>query len=79
MLKIYLKRPEASDYVKDKGLPCSPASLCTWATTGGGPPFRKFGRNVVYTTDDLDAWIDSRLSGPKASTCDPGHSLAGAG
>jgi len=74
MEKRYLTRKEAAEYVKEKGLPCAPSSLCTWATTGGGPNFRKFGRNVVYLPEELDVWIDSRLSGPKASTCDSGHS-----
>jgi hypothetical protein len=42
--------------------------LAKLATIGGGPIYRKFGRIVVYTTDDLDAWALSRLSRPMAST-----------
>ncbi len=27
---------------------------------GGGPPFRKFGRHVRYSLDDLMQWIESK-------------------
>ncbi len=27
---------------------------------GGGPPFRKFGRHVRYSLDDLIQWIESK-------------------
>ena len=27
--------------------------------TGGGPGFLKIGRAVVYSTDDLDAWLSA--------------------
>ena len=29
--------------------------------TGGGPPFYKVGRIVVYDYDDLDAWLESKM------------------
>lgn len=76
MEKEYLNRREAAAYVRAKGLPCAPSTLSKLATIGGGPKFRKFSRNVVYVATDLDAWIESRLSGPKTSTCDPGDSGA---
>lgn len=30
------------------------------ATAGGGPAFTRIGQRVVYSPDDLDAWIASR-------------------
>ena len=27
----------------------SPVTLCRWRTEGVGPPFRRFGRRVVYS------------------------------
>lgn len=72
----YLNRREAAAYVRGKGLPCAPSTLAKLATLGGGPKFRKFGRNVVHTVTDLDAWIVERLSPIKSSTCDPGQSNA---
>ena len=67
----FLDRPGAADYINAKGLPTTAGSLRKYATVGGGPKFRKFGRNVVYSPADLDAWIDGRLSPPLDSTSDP--------
>lgn len=39
----------------------SPATLETLRCRGGGPPFAKLGRRVVYRTADLRAWRDARL------------------
>ena len=44
--------PLAADYL---GL--SPATLETLRSRGGGPPFVKLGRRVVYRREDLDAWL----------------------
>ena len=68
MEKEYLTRREAAAFVREKGLPCALATLAKLATVGGGPNFRKFGRNVVYLPSDLDAWISNRLSAPKSNT-----------
>lgn len=68
----YLNRREAAEYVRAKGLPCAPSSLAKYATTGEGPRFKKFSRNVVYDPADLEMWIADRLSPSKASTCDQG-------
>jgi excisionase family DNA binding protein len=46
--------PEAAAYL---GL--SPATLETLRTRGGGPPFVKLGRRVVYRREDLDAWLNA--------------------
>ncbi len=37
----------------------SPATLETLRCRGGGPPFVKLGRRVVYRREDLEAWITS--------------------
>ena len=29
---------------------------------GGGPRYFKVGRAVVYSTDDLDAWMSSKIT-----------------
>ena len=64
----YMNRRESAAYVKGKGLPGAASTLAKLATIGGGPSFRKFGRNVVYTRESLDAWIEARLSDPKPHT-----------
>jgi predicted DNA-binding transcriptional regulator AlpA len=47
---------EAATYV---GL--SKSSLDKLRCFGGGPKFFKLGRAVVYSTDDLDAWMHERV------------------
>lgn len=37
------------------------ATLNTLRCRGGGPPFVKLGRRVVYRVADLRAWRDARL------------------
>ena len=64
-----LRRAEAAQYVHDKwGYPCSPKTLAKYAVIGGGPPFRKAGRYPLYHPDDLDVWVDGKLSDLVTST-----------
>lgn len=37
--------------------------------TGGGPRYAKVGRRVIYSNDELDAWLASRR---RRSTSDSG-------
>ncbi len=53
-------------------LSLSPATLETLRTRGGGPPFVKLGRRVVYRREDLEAWLRERM---RRSTSDPGQAL----
>jgi predicted DNA-binding transcriptional regulator AlpA len=47
----------------------SPTTLETLCTRGGGPPFVKLGRRVVYRSEDLARWLAQRV---RRSTSDPG-------
>lgn len=47
----------------------SPKTLETLRTRGGGPPFLKLGRRVVYRKSDLELWLAQRV---RRSTSDPG-------
>lgn len=38
----------------------SESKLAKMRMTGAGPAFLKLGRKVLYTPDDLDAWLASR-------------------
>ena len=52
-----------------QGLPVSPKTLAKYACVGGGPKFRKFGTmRVIYKVEDLDEWIERRLSKIFSST-----------
>lgn len=64
----FLNREQAAEYIRAKGLPCAKLTLQKYATIGGGPKFRKFGSRVVYKPEEVDLWIDERLSAPIGST-----------
>jgi hypothetical protein len=66
---IYLRRDAAAEYVTKKwGVPCAPKTLSKLVVSGNGPAFRKIGRYPLYTTADLDAWVQSRISNTVRST-----------
>lgn len=65
---VYLDRGQAADYVTQQGLPLAKTTLQKFASVGGGPVFRRFGRRAVYLASDLDAWIARKLSAPRQST-----------
>jgi excisionase family DNA binding protein len=48
----------------------SEITLGRWRIEGKGPPFRKFGRRVLYATSDLIAWGEAqkRVSTSEART-----------
>lgn len=67
----YLRRDHAAEYVgTNYGFPCSPRWLAKLAVVGGGPPFRKAGRTVLYERADLDEWAQSRVGPKQLSTAD---------
>lgn len=64
-----LRRAEAALHIHNKwGYPCSPKTLAKYAVIGGGPRFRKAGRYPLYHPDDLDVWVNGRLSDLVTST-----------
>jgi predicted DNA-binding transcriptional regulator AlpA len=60
----YLRTPEAARFLGLSG-----RTLEKHRTYGTGPTYRKIGGRVVYSLDDLKAWVDR---GTKTSTSDPG-------
>jgi hypothetical protein len=62
---IFLTALEAADFLR-----ISPVTLGRWRIEGKGPPFRKFGRRVLYATSDLIAWGEAqkRVSTSEAGT-----------
>lgn len=61
----YFNTPEAAEYLRLR-----PATLERWRSVGGGPPFRKLGRRVVYALEDLESFAQNRR---RRSTSDPGQ------
>lgn len=52
----YLIEEEAAKYLR-MGM----STLSMLRCRGGGPPYRKHGRPVLYTVRDLDEWSEARL------------------
>ncbi len=64
-----LRRSQASKYLLEThGIGRAVGTLAKLAVVGGGPRFRVAGRTPLYSTDDLDAWVESILSPPVRST-----------
>ncbi|BCO32881.1 hypothetical protein TspCOW1_29840 [Thiohalobacter sp. COW1] len=64
----FLTREQSAQYLTDRGLPVSRNTLQKWATTGGGPRYRRFGNRAVYTVEDLNEWVEEKLSPPRSSS-----------
>ena len=64
-----LRRAEAATYLHEKhGIRRAVGTLAKLAVVGGGPRFRIAGRTPLYSTADLDAWVESILSPSVGST-----------
>lgn len=68
-----LSRRAAAQFIRARGIPSEPSTLAKYATIGGGPSMRKFGRRVLYEPTALSEWIEEKLSGPRRSTSDLGE------
>lgn len=51
---------EASQYLKEKGIPFSPRTLVIWRYQGKGPASKKVGGRVFYEKKDLDDFARGR-------------------
>lgn len=63
----YFTRQEAATYIASRGLKVSHTTLQKYVTVGGGPDYRRWGNRAVYTQQDLDAWIEAKLTAPRAT------------
>jgi hypothetical protein len=68
MQKAFLRPRGASEYLRRTYGYGAERWLAKLRVKGGGPIFRKVGRLVVYTENDLNVWAKSRLSAPRHST-----------
>jgi hypothetical protein len=67
-LDALLRRKATAEALSEAGFPVSQKTLATKATRGGGPPYRVFGRAVLYRWGDALAWAESKLSPLRGST-----------
>lgn len=57
-----LRREDCATKLTQAGFPISAKTLATMATRGGGPPYHKFGRTVLYQWSESLGWARARLS-----------------
>lgn len=66
-----VSRKDAPKYCREvHGAIISYNQFAKLGVIGGGPCFRKQGRFVLYDTEELDRWINERLSPPCKSTAE---------
>jgi hypothetical protein len=63
-----LRREDCAKALTRAGYRISPKTLATKASRGGGPPYHKFGRAVLYRWSEVLAWAEARLSPPFTSS-----------
>lgn len=66
----WLDASSASALSASLGMPVAKATLNKMRTIGGGPPFRRFGRKVLYGRVPFQEWLISRLGPEQRSTSD---------
>jgi Helix-turn-helix domain len=59
----FLTAPEAAELLR-----VALVTLNRWRLEGCGPPFRRFGRRIVYARSDLMTWADGQI---RSSTSAP--------
>jgi hypothetical protein len=69
-----LRRVACAEALTNAGFPISAKTLASMATRGGGPPYRTFGRVVLYRWSEALGWAEGRLTPPRSSTSEtPRH------
>jgi hypothetical protein len=51
----YLNAADAAEFI---GL--AKQTLNSWRVSGGGPPYHKLGRRVLYDAEELEGWVQGR-------------------
>jgi hypothetical protein len=74
-MQTHLRRTQAAKYIKENYGFGTCDTLAKLACVGGGPKFRKLGRFPVYTIEDLEAWIQSRMTRAVSNTSELGNGI----
>ena len=73
IVKQYLRRAEAAEYLQERYGAYKAQTLAKLAVQGSGPKFRKMGAFTYYLPVDLDEWAASRMSEAVRSTTQLAH------
>jgi hypothetical protein len=71
-----LTRRATAAVLTSAGFPVTAATLATWASRGGGPRYKLFGRRPLYAWADCLDWARGRLSPPAANSSEASISVA---
>jgi hypothetical protein len=63
-----MSRAATARALTDDGYPIRSKTLATMATRGGGPPYHKWSKFVLYRWGDALQWAQTRLSVPHINT-----------
>jgi hypothetical protein len=66
--ETFLTRLKVAQAQNACGVPCSPKTLASDASRGGGPPYHRFGRIVLYRWGDVVHWAVAKLGAPAATS-----------
>jgi len=58
----YFRRKEASEFLRQLGIPVAAATLAKMACMKEGPPVHHFGRVCLYLESELLRWVKDRMS-----------------
>jgi hypothetical protein len=58
----YLSPTHATELLAGYGLEVAHRTLAKLRCIGGGPPFYKYGRKVLYRSNEILAWANQRVS-----------------
>ena len=64
----YLSPFQAADFLAQRGLGVARTTLAKLRCLGGGPPFHRYGRKILYRPDEILEWADQRISQSHLST-----------
>jgi hypothetical protein len=75
-MKRFMRTPAAGAYLQGEYGIGAARTLGKYRCIGGGPPYRRLGRIVVYNQEDLDAWAQAKLGPLQRSTSDTSQRVA---
>jgi hypothetical protein len=65
ILKDYLTEEELSEAARERNLPGTRRTLRQWRARGEGPPWARFGRDIIYPRAGFSAWLESKIKKPR--------------
>jgi hypothetical protein len=67
ILHDYRTEEELAEQLKERTGTGTIRTLRSWRAQGGGPPWAKIGRVVVYPNDGFEAWLKALIQKPVRS------------